>query len=255
VSIDGLAIDELTVRFGGLTAVDSVSLAAPRGRVTGLIGPNGAGKTTTFNACSGLVRPTSGSVVLDGDDITGLGVPARARRGLGRTFQRMELFESLTVAENVSLGREAGLAGGHVLRQLAGTRRERIELRDAVDGVLGLCGIRHLASSPVGALSTGQRRVVELARTLAGRFSILLLDEPSSGLDRAETAAFGDVLRAVVQDRKCGVLLVEHDIDLVMGVSAHIYVLDFGVRIFDGPPSAVQASDVVRRAYLGAGAA
>ena len=251
----GLDVADLRVRFGGLVAVDGVSLTAPGGRITGLIGPNGAGKTTTFNACSGLTRPVSGSVRLNGEDVTRLSVPARSRRGLGRTFQRMELFDSLTVSENVSLGREAGLAAANVVRQLLCRRRDLDDIQRAAQDALGLCGIADLAGRTVATLSTGQRRLVELARTLAGRFSVLLLDEPSSGLDQEETEAFGHILRQALADRGLGILLVEHDMRLVMGTCEYIYVLDFGSLIFEGRAGEVQASDVVRRAYLGSEAA
>jgi ABC-type branched-subunit amino acid transport system ATPase component len=248
----GLEVDGLKVSFGGVVAVDSVNLHAPAGRITGLIGPNGAGKTTTFNACSGLIRPDSGRVRLNDRDVTDLSVPTRSRLGLGRTFQRMELFNSATVLENVRLGREAGQAGGNVVRQLFAPRREVDGARAAADEALELCGISDLAARTVAALSTGQRRLVELARTLAGAFTVLLLDEPSSGLDADETSAFGHILRTVVAERGTAILLVEHDMSLVMGTCAYIHVLDFGSAIFEGNPDEVQSSDLVRRAYLGA---
>ena len=248
----GLEVENLTVSFGGVVAVDAVSLSAPGGRITGLIGPNGAGKTTTFNACSGIIRPDRGRIRLDGRDVTGVSVPARSRLGLGRTFQRMELFNSATVLDNVRLGREAGQAGGHVLRQVVASRRELDRVHAAADEAMELCGITHLATAQVSALSTGQRRLVELARTLAGPFRVLLLDEPSSGLDAGETAAFGDILRAVVSERGLAILLVEHDMSLVMGTCSYIHVLDFGSAIFEGTAAEVQTSDLVRRAYLGA---
>ncbi|OHV48458.1 branched-chain amino acid ABC transporter permease/ATP-binding protein [Pseudofrankia sp. BMG5.36] len=250
----GLEVAGLGVRFGGLVAVDGLSFAAPLGRITGLIGPNGAGKTTTFDACSGLNRRVSGRIGLHGQDITGLGPAARGRAGLGRTFQRMQLGDSLTVADNVALGREASLAGGHVWAQLAATPRQRRESRAAALGALDLCGIADLAGQQAGALSTGQRRLVELARGLAGPFDVLLLDEPSSGLDRAETAALDEVLRRVVAERGCGILLVEHDMSLVLTICEYVYVLDFGRLLFEGEPAVVAASPLVQAAYLGSDA-
>jgi ABC-type branched-subunit amino acid transport system ATPase component len=249
----GLRLEGLAVRFGGVLAVDGVDLEAPPGQITGLIGPNGAGKTTTFNACSGLLSPSAGRVYLDGTDMTGAGPAARARRGLGRTFQRMELFTSLTVAENVALGREAGQAGSKILAQFLTRAAERRATADAAEEALELCGIAHLAGAAVASLSTGQRRLVELARTLAGAFHLLLLDEPSSGLDNDETQAFGQVLRDVVDARGSGILLVEHDMSLVMDICEYVYVLDFGQLIFSGTPEEVVDSEVVREAYLGAG--
>jgi ABC-type branched-subunit amino acid transport system ATPase component len=247
----GLDVVDLSVRYGGQVAVDRLDLAAPLGRLTGLIGPNGAGKTSTFNACSGLLRPSSGRIALFGEDVTRKGPAARARRGLGRTFQRMELFDSLTVFDNVALGREAGLAGRNPLRHLIGRPGDRSAAQQAAQNALQLCGLGDLAGRRAGSLSTGQRRLVELARTVAGDFRILLLDEPSSGLDAAETKRFGEILRRIVTDTGAGILLVEHDMALVMEVCQYLYVIDFGRPIFDGSPSEVAGSDIVRAAYLG----
>jgi ABC-type branched-subunit amino acid transport system ATPase component len=251
VNDDGLVVTGLVVRFGGLVAVDGVSFAAAPGRVTGLIGPNGAGKTTTFNACSGLVRPAAGTVTLFGDDVTRASAPARAQRGLGRTFQRMELFDSLSVRENVALGREAGLAGSRPWHHLRARHADRETITAAAADALELCGIDDLAERRPADLSTGQRRLVELARVVAGGFRLLLLDEPSSGLDHCETDRFGDVLRTLADERGVGLLIVEHDMALVMRICHYVHVLDFGRPIFDGEPGAVVASDVVRAAYLG----
>lgn len=252
---DGLRVDGLTIRFGGLTAVDGVTLEAPKGRVTGLIGPNGAGKTTTFNVCSGLLRPSEGRVMLFGEDVTARSPAARARRGLGRTFQRMDLFDSLTVEQNIALGLEARLARGHPLKHLVSTKADRKAVRAATDEVLELCELGALRRAAAGSLSTGQRRLVDLGRVLAGGFSMLMLDEPSSGLDTAETVRFGQLVSRVVAERRCGVLLVEHDMALVMAICEYLYVLDFGELIFEGTPDEVRASDVVRAAYLGSEAA
>jgi ABC-type branched-subunit amino acid transport system ATPase component/branched-subunit amino acid ABC-type transport system permease component len=251
----GLDVRNLRVTFGGLVAVDGLSLTVPMGRITGLIGPNGAGKTTTFDACSGLNRRINGQISLHGKDVSRKGAPARGRLGLGRTFQRMALCDRLTVTENVALGREAGLAGRSVLGQLAATRAQRTQTEAAVWSAMDLCGIADLAGIQAGALSTGQRRLTELARCLAGRFDILILDEPSSGLDRSETEALARILRRTVAERGCGILLVEHDMSLVMNVCAYIHVLDFGRLLFQGDPRSVVASPVVQAAYLGYGSA
>ncbi len=248
---EGLEVRELVVRFGGVVAVNHLSLHAPYGRITGLIGPNGAGKTTTFNACSGLLNPSEGAVYFDGADISRVAVAARARSGIGRTFQRAELWDSLSVRENVELGVEAPWAGAGVLAQLTPKRGEVVEMRARAAEALELTGITHLASRRVGDLPAGQRRLVELARVLAGPFDLLLLDEPSSGLDKVETDEFGAVLKKVVAERGTGILLVEHDMRLVMDLCQHIYVMDFGSPIFEGPPAAVSTSDIVRAAYLG----
>jgi ABC-type branched-subunit amino acid transport system ATPase component len=249
--VTGLRVRDVVVRFGGLLAVDAVSLTVDEGQAVGLIGPNGAGKTTTFNACSGLIRPTSGVVELFGHDVTRLNPAARARLGLGRTFQRMELYERLTVRENVAMGLEAKLAGSRLLGSIIAPTAERRAVAEATDHALEQCGITHLARRRAGVLPSGQRRLVELARALAGDFRLLLLDEPSSGLDPGETASFGEVLRSVVATDGRGILLVEHDMSLVRAVCDHTYVLDFGHLIEAGPTAEVLASPQVRAAYLG----
>jgi ABC-type branched-subunit amino acid transport system ATPase component len=246
-----LAIDGLKVRYGGLLAVDGLTLTAPAGRVTGLIGPNGAGKTTTFNACTGLVKPTQGTVAIAGHDVSRRGPSARARKGLGRTFQKMELFETLTVRENVEAGAEGVLAGANPVTQVAAKPGQRGHVRGAAENAMRLCDISELADTPVSGLSTGQRRLVELARCLAGPFGLLLLDEPSSGLDPAETERFGAILKSVVATRGVGILLVEHDMSMVLNICEDIYVLDFGELIFQGTPEEIMASPIVKAAYLG----
>jgi ABC-type branched-subunit amino acid transport system ATPase component len=250
-NVDGLACEGIVVRFGGLVAVNGQTLQAPRGRITGLIGPNGAGKTTTFNACTGLVRPTEGKVHLFGEDVTHASPQARARKGLGRTFQRMELFDTLTVRENVKLGREAAMAGKNPLKHIRASVSQTNTLRKLTESSLEMCGIGHLASRRPADLSTGQRRLVELARCIAGEFPVMLLDEPSSGLDGKETEAFGKILRDVVAERNVAILIVEHDMALVMSTCNYIHVLDFGKPIFEGTASEVANSPVVRAAYLG----
>jgi ABC-type branched-subunit amino acid transport system ATPase component/branched-subunit amino acid ABC-type transport system permease component len=248
----GLELARVTVRYGGHVAVNDVSLTAPLGRITGLIGPNGAGKTTLFNVASGLLRPAAGTLRLHGTDLSGLDPAARARHGLGRTFQKMELFDSLTAWQNVSLGREAGQAGLRPWRHVAETRSDRRARNAAAEQAMSLAGIADLADRPVAALSTGQRRLVELARCLAGDFDVLLLDEPSSGLDGVETERFGAILTRVAAERDAGILLVEHDMALVMNICDYVHVLDFGTKIFEGTTADVSSSDEVRAAYLGA---
>ena len=246
-----LVVRDLSVRFGGVHAVNGVSLKATAGQITGLIGPNGAGKTTTFDACSALVRANSGQIVLHDIDVTREGPPRRARQGLGRTFQRTELFSSLTVRQNVAMGREASSAGANPLAQIFGSRRSNRLISRAVGEALELTGTTRIADAQVGLLPIGQRRLVELARVLAGPFDMLLLDEPSSGLDGHETEQFGRVLRTVARERGCGILLVEHDMTLVREVCDYVYVLDFGQLIFEGTAGQMQNSAQVRAAYLG----
>ena len=245
-----LQISDVTVRFGGLLAVDGVTLSAPRGSITALIGPNGAGKSTTFNACAGTV-PATGTVRL-GDGVLDRYSPAqRAQRGLGRTFQRIELFDSMTVEENVAMGPESLLAGRRPWRQLMATRAEQRDVRHRVAEAVDTCGLGALARRLAGELSTGQRRLIELARAMASPFSFLLLDEPSSGLDMSETEEFGRILHAFVARTGIGVLLVEHDMALVRSVCRYVYVLDFGKLIYEGATAEALASDVVQAAYLG----
>jgi ABC-type branched-subunit amino acid transport system ATPase component len=248
---DALEVADLNVRFGGVAAVVNLSLKAPFGQITGLIGPNGAGKTTTFNACSGLVRPPRALVKYADREINGLSPSMRARRGIGRTFQQAELWDNLTVRENVALGWEAPVAGRSPAAQLVATRDQRRQMELAAQEAMDTAGVADLSSRRVRDLSTGQRRLVELARVLAGPFDLLLLDEPSSGLDKGETERFGLVLQKVVRDRGTGILLVEHDMHLVMAVCQYIYVMDFGQKIFEGRPADVASSDIVRAAYLG----
>lgn len=247
----GMQIDRITVRFGGLTAVDGVSLSVGTASLVGLLGPNGAGKTTLFNACSGLITPTSGRVYLHGKDITHESPVVRAQCGLGRTFQRMELYERLTVEENVLLGREARVCGHRLLTALWQPPHLRREIIETRDWALELCGLQDLRTHPATELSSGQRRLVELARAIAGKFDVLLLDEPSSGLDHAETASFGEVLRHLVEELGIGILLVEHDMSLVRAVCDYTYVLEFGKLIANGPTAEVMDSSSVRAAYLG----
>ena len=249
MSLD-LSIESLTVRFGGLVAAKDVSLVAPGGRVTSLIGPNGAGKSTTFNAVAGVVSAT-GSVRLGDVVLDRLPPATRARQGLGRTFQRMELMDSMTVLENVALGPEMALAGSRAWRCLWSTRTERRDVLDRAADAILRCGLVGEADRAAGTLSTGQRRLVELARAMASPFQFLMLDEPSSGLGVSETERFGEILLELVDDRGVGILLVEHDMALVRTVSAYTYVLEFGQLIYEGPTPDALASEQVQAAYLG----
>ncbi|MFZ1063236.1 MAG: branched-chain amino acid ABC transporter permease/ATP-binding protein [Acidimicrobiales bacterium] len=246
-----LDANEVTVRFGGLVAVDNVSVKARTGTVTGVIGPNGAGKTTLFNACSGLNAPSSGTIVLGENDVSARRPSVRARLGLGRTFQQVQLCDSLSVEENVRIGAEGGLVGASAFRHVFRSRTQSQLIAGRSREALQLVGIEDLAHRPVSTLPTGQRRLVELARCLAGQFTILLLDEPSSGLDAQETSDFGALLRRVVAQRDIGILLIEHDLSLTMNVCDELYVLDFGSLIYHGTPEDARTSPSVQAAYLG----
>jgi ABC-type branched-subunit amino acid transport system ATPase component len=246
-----LDVADVSVRFGGVVALDRVGLSAGAGNVTGLIGPNGAGKTTLFNVVSGLLRPDHGSVQLDGRDLSRLGPAARARAGIGRTFQQPELFESLAVRDAVALGYEASLAGRSIRAQVFPRPGDQAATRLAVDRALDAIELSDLHDVRISELSSAERRLVELARALAGPFGVLLLDEPTAGLDRAERDRFAALVREVARSQGRAVLLVEHDMAVVMDVCDAIYVLDFGRLVFRGPPQAVRDSPEVRAAYLG----
>lgn len=246
-----LSVDEVTVRFGGLVAVNQVSLAAAAGAITGLIGPNGAGKTTIFNACTGVVSSQEGRIRLGEYDLGHLSTSTRAALGLGRTFQRMELFDSMTVVENIALGPEAFLAARRPWSHLACAHDQRRDIAGRARRAMARCGIEPLSRLRVVDLSTGQRRLVELARAMATPFHFLLLDEPSSGLDVRETERFGHIITEFVAETGVGILLVEHDMALVASVCSYTYVLDFGSLIFQGPCAEVLSSETVRAAYLG----
>jgi ABC-type branched-subunit amino acid transport system ATPase component len=252
IAVGSLVVSGLTVRFGGLVAVNSVSLQAPSGRITGLIGPNGAGKTTTFNVCSGLQVPSAGTVELNGRSVERMSAASRARHGVGRTFQQVQLFDGMTVRENVMLGAEAHHANFNPLGHVVSTATQRDEILYATEAAMEISRLTSLGQRQAGTLSTGQRRLVELARCLAGSHQILLLDEPSSGLDRVETRDFGLLIRALVAEHGVGILLVEHDMSLVTKICDYIYVMDFGNLIFEGTPKEVVSSPVVQAAYLGA---
>ncbi len=234
-----LAVEEISVRFGGLQALQDVNLEVHAGAVNGLIGPNGAGKTTLFNVITGLQAPTQGRVRLGGEDVTRLSPHRRARLGIARTFQRLELFGTLTARENVQMAAE--------------TRRRRptgVSSRTEADTILAHIGLSHVADEPTDLLPTGLARLVELGRALATGPSVLLLDEPSSGLNQEETVELGQVL-VDLAGRGVAVLLVEHDMSLVMSISDHVSVLDYGAVIADGDPASVQADRAVQAAYLG----
>lgn len=236
-----LEVLDVTVKFGGVTAVDNASLNADPGTVTGLIGPNGAGKTTLFNVITGLQPPTRGHVRFAGHDVTGSTPNHRAKAGMGRTFQRLEAFGSLTVRENVQVARDIRSGPRGLLRSAP---------RAEVDALLEQVGIAEYAEQRADSVPTGVARLVEMARALAIEPKLLLLDEPSSGLDEGETEAFGTLLRHLAGEGRA-VLMVEHDMKLVMSVCDLIHVLEFGKVIATGTPAQIRADRKVQAAYLG----
>jgi len=236
-----LEVDAVTVRFGGITAVDGASFTAEPGRITGLIGPNGAGKTTTFNVITGLQPPTSGEVYFKGERVTTTTVDRRAKMGMARTFQRLEAFGSLTVRENVMAAREIH----------AGPRSWfRTAWDPVVDDLIALVGLEEYVDVRADLAPTGVARLVELARALAIEPDLLLLDEPSSGLDEAETEQFGALLTRLAA-QGTSILMVEHDMALVFAVCDWINVLDFGQIIATGTAAEIRSDKAVQTAYLG----
>jgi branched-chain amino acid transport system ATP-binding protein len=240
----------LTKRFGGLTAVAHVDVEARAGEVTALIGPNGAGKTTLFQCLTGVLLPDAGHVLLHGQDVTRASSDQRARRGLGRTFQRLAVFGQLTVAENLRVAAQA--------RRRTSLLRELLRLRTAAEPdvdrrvaeVLAQLGLAELADAVAETLPTGTLRLVELGRALCGDPTVLLLDEPASGLDERETDNLRQVLLQIAA-AEVAVVLVEHDVELVLDVSSQVYVLDQGRLLAQGPPDQVRQDPLVRAAYLG----
>ncbi|WP_309060677.1 ABC transporter ATP-binding protein [Streptomyces sp.] len=231
-----LRVEEVSVSFGGRRALDTVSLTAEAGRVTGLIGPNGAGKSTLFDVVSGLRRPLTGRVLLDGHDVTREDPARRARRGLSRTFQHLELFGRLTVRDNLLVAAELGPGRRHAAH--------------AADRVLARLGLTDRGDAPADALPTGVARLVEVARALVLEPKVLLLDEPAAGQDAEETGRFADLLRSLAGEGTA-VLLVEHDMSLVMTVCDEVHVLDLGTVVASGPPARIRHDKTVLAAYLG----
>jgi branched-chain amino acid transport system ATP-binding protein len=242
----GLEVQALTVRYGGVVANDGVMIAAPRGSITGLIGPNGAGKTTLLDAVTGFT-PSVGEVVLDGARLDRLPPHRRARRGLARTWQSVELFEELTVRENVQVAATT-LSAQSMLLDLVWPGRRR--LSSDPSGALALLGLERVADRTPATLSLGRQKLVGVARALACAPSCLLLDEPAAGLDTGESAELGARLHAIAE-RGTAVLLVDHDMELVLEVCTHIYVLDFGRVIAAGSPAEIRSDERVIAAYLG----
>lgn len=241
-------VRSLGVSYGGVHALSDVTLDVAEGQLVGLIGPNGAGKTTFVDAVSGLVG-ARGRVELDGEDLTGMPPHARARRGLARTFQSSELFEDLTVAENLRVTAERPTW----LRAFGETFGRRTPPPSAVADALTTVGLEDLADASPAELSQGQRKLVGVARALAARPRVICLDEPAAGLDTTESAELGRRLRAVA-DAGTALLLIDHDMGLVMGICDHLVVLEFGKVIASGPPSRVRDDPAVITAYLGASA-
>ena len=249
-----LRVVDVSVRFGGVVAVNRASLDVPAGEIRGLIGPNGAGKTTLFDTITGMRPPSSGQVWFDGMDITNKAAVWRARRGIRRTFQRQQPFGWLSVEDNVVVALDYHGGGGGILADLVAlpTRRRRdTERRALAREAIERCGLTDVRDRPAGTLSIGKIRLLELARAIVDRPKLVILDEPTSGLEEIEAHRFGEIMQEIREESRCAVLLVEHDVPFVMHTCDRITVLDLGEVIAEGTPDEVSHNPVVRAAYLG----
>jgi branched-chain amino acid transport system ATP-binding protein len=248
-----LAVDGVIMRFGGIVALDQVSFTVDEGQITGLIGPNGAGKTTLFNVLSRLYRPSQGDIRFDGRSLLGLPPHRIAAAGIGRTFQNLALFKSMTVIENVIIGAHATGESGFLsdTLRLPSVRKEEATIRRRALDMLAIVGLAAVAYRPITALPFGTQKRVEIARSLASSPKLLLLDEPAGGLNHEEVAELSGMVQRIRDDLDVTILLVEHHMSFVMGVSDKIVALDFGRVIAEGTPDAVQRNQAVIKAYLG----
>jgi branched-chain amino acid transport system ATP-binding protein len=248
-----LAIEELSMEFGGLTAVNEFSLELGQGELVGLIGPNGAGKTTVFNMVTGNLSPTRGKIIFDGKNITGRKPHRITARGIARTFQNIRLFSDLTVFENVMVSFHFQIHSSFfcAVLGLPRYRQEAKKARDTAMHLLGEVRLAELAGEKAGALPYGQQRRLEIARALATQPKLILLDEPAAGMNPAETEALMRLIQRIRRDYQLTVLLIEHDMTFVMGICERLKVLDYGLTIAEGPPEAIQNNERVIQAYLG----
>ncbi|MCB0351002.1 MAG: ABC transporter ATP-binding protein [Bdellovibrionales bacterium] len=247
------SVENITMQFGGLTAVDSFQMSMEEGQLLGLIGPNGAGKTTVFNMITGVYTPTKGKILLNGEDITGLKPYQISEKGIARTFQNIRLFKDLTVLENVLIGSDQHIQYGLIrtVLRLPSFFKEEIQAKEKAMSLLSIFNLQDKADWLASNLPYGDQRKLEIVRALATNPKIILLDEPAAGMNHAETEKLMDLIAKIRKDFKLTVLLIEHDMKLVMGICERIFVLDHGEKIAEGNAESIQNNSKVIEAYLG----